>query len=211
MKNIIIVGSGEDYSKNKLKNYCERAFFIIASDGGVKTLLENGIKPDLIVGDCDSIDNIEDKKYENIEKKIFPREKDLTDSEIALKIAINKNPDIIYLFCMTGSYIDHSLANIYNLLRNYNENIEIKIITSNSEIFLIKNEKKIYNCKNKRFSLFPINNIYGLEITGSKYNFNSKNIKLTDYSVSNVFIDNEANIKLKKGGIICIIFDEGYE
>ena len=211
MKTIIIAGSGEDYSKDKLKNYCNNAFFIIASDGGAKILLENEIKPDLIVGDFDSIDNIEDHKYNNIEKKIFPKEKDLTDSEIALKIATSKKPDIIYLFCMTGSYIDHSLANIYNLLRNYNENIEIKIITSNSEIFLIKKEKKISNCKNKRFSLFPLENIYGLEITGSKYNFNSKNIKIRDYSVSNVFIDNEANIKLKKGTLICIIFDEGYE
>ncbi len=209
--NIVIVGSGEDYSKDKLRKYSDNSSFIIASDGGAKILIENNIKPDLIVGDFDSIDNIEDIKYYGIEKKIFPKEKDLTDSEIALKIGLSKKPTNIYLFCMTGSYIDHSLANIYNLLRNYDDKVEIKIITSNSEIFLIKNRKEIINCKNKRFSLFPIGDIYGLNIIGSKYNFNSKNISFTDYSVSNLFIDNNALIEIAKGCLICIIFDAGYE
>jgi len=208
MKNIVIIGSGEDYSKEKLKRHCERASFIIASDGGAKIALDNNIKPDIIVGDFDSIDNINEDKYRNIKKKRFPCEKDLTDSEIALRMAIEKKPTNINLFCMTGFYIDHSLANMYNLLRNYNE---IKIITSNSEIFLIKNEKKITECKGKRFSLFPLENIYGLEIIGSKYTFNSKNINFTDYSVSNVFIENSGFIKLQKGTLLCIIFDYGYE
>lgn len=210
MFNIVIVGSGEDYSKEKLHSYCKDAYFIIASDGGAKILIDNNIKPHLIVGDFDSIDNIEDLKYKNIEKIYFSREKDLTDSEISLKIALSKNPKQIYLFCMTGSYIDHSLANIYNLLRNHKEDVEIKIITSNSEIFLIKDRKEIINCKNKRFSLFPIGDIYGLNIIGSKYKFNSKNIRFTDYSISNVFIEDKGYIEIEKGYLICIIFDDNY-
>jgi thiamine pyrophosphokinase len=206
----MIVGSGEDFSPSKIKEYAGFSDFIIAGDGGLNTLDKLNIKPDLIVGDLDSVDKNILKKYSEIKTEIFPVEKDLTDSEIALQKAIFYNPENIFLFGLTGSYFDHAFANILNLFRNYNEKIEINIITSNSRIFTVKNKKTFKNLKGRRFSFFPLGNISGFSMEGFKYSFGKDNISFMEYSVSNVIIKDFAEIKFEKGILFCILFDEGY-
>ena len=64
----------------------------------------------------------------------------------------------------------------------------------------------------RRFSLFPLSDVKGLKISGARYDYNDKNkLSCFDYSISNVIIDNDFHIKLKKGLMFCVIFDEGYK
>lgn len=209
--NISIICSGEDYTEKKITNYCKKSDYIIAVDGGLKILDGLLIKPDLIMGDMDSIDKKILSKYDDIKKEIYPVEKDFTDSELAIKKAINLKSGNISVFAATGSYFDHSIANIINLLRNYNAGINIKIHTKNSEIFPIFGKKVIKNLKGRRISLFPIGEIDGIIMKGFKYNFKDKsNLMPIDYSVSNIISSNNAYVDLKKGKLICILFDENF-
>lgn len=212
IKSISIICNGDDFSLEKLKKYCSESDYIIAVDGGLKILDSVAIKPDLIIGDMDSIDESVLKKYTDVKIKKYPLEKDYTDSELALKKAIGLNPENIYIISGTGSYFDHSYANIVNLLRNKNKGINIKIITGNAEIFTVKKKLKLVNLINRRFSFFPICKVTGIDMEGCKYFFKKKkNLKFTDYSISNVITENKFKLKMKKGKIIFILFDEGYK
>ncbi|MCK4799219.1 MAG: thiamine diphosphokinase [Spirochaetes bacterium] len=208
-KHIVIVCNGDDYNEKKLLDYCNKSDYIIAADGGLNILDRLAIIPDFIIGDMDSAEPNLLLKYERIPKKVLQTEKDLTDSEFAIQKAIALNPNKISIFAATGSFVDHSIANIINLLRNNNKKIEMKIITQNSEIFSITDEKIILNSIGIRFSLFPIGIVKGISMKGCKYLFKRSNISPIDYSVSNVITENEARIKIKKGMLICILFDVG--
>ncbi|HNZ26120.1 MAG TPA: thiamine diphosphokinase [Spirochaetota bacterium] len=208
MKEVVIVCAGENFSVEKLRRYSAGAGFIIAVDGGLKILNEAGIAPSLIIGDFDSVDSKLVDMYPDVPKKAFPPDKDFTDSELAIAEARTLNPDKIYMFASTGSYVDHSLANIF-LLKKYEE-LNISIITDNSEITLINKGITINKVKNRRFSLFPLGKIINIFIKGSRYNYAQSNLDVSDQSVSNVAVEDKLEITFDSGEILMVLFDPNY-
>lgn len=208
MKEVVIVCSGENYNVDKLRKYSADARFIIAVDGGLNILNAAGIQPSLIIGDFDSVDPEIISRYPDVPKKTFPVDKDFTDSELAILEARAMNSDKIYMFASTGSYVDHSLANIY-LLKKYGE-LNISIITDNSEITLIRKGIIVNSSKNRRFSLFPLGKVENIFIKGSKYNYAHNNLDVSDQSVSNVAVKDKLEITFDSGEILMVLFDSNY-
>jgi len=208
---IIIVGNGEDWQKEKVISFCQTADFIIAADNGLSLLHQFNITPDLIIGDMDSVSSVLLQHYPDIPVEKFPAKKDFSDTELAIKKAITLNPGEIILLAVTGNYFDHSYAAIINLFRNYQPGIEIKIITSNSLIFPIKKKTTLLHLKGRRFSLFPISDIKNFSMQGAQYQFSKKNLKVTDYSLSNVIVQEKLEINLEKGMLFCVLFDKGWQ
>jgi len=211
LQEIIIVCAGSDYKKEKIISACRRKNFIIAVDGGLAVLTQFKIKPDLIIGDMDSIDENILKKNKDIQSEIYQPEKNLTDSELALIKALSFAPKTIKLFNATGNYSDHSLANLINILKYQNNKTEIEIHTANSKIFSISKKIEIDNSIDRRFSLFPLGKISGFKMTGSKYQFKNNALDLFNYGISNVIAEKKLCIKIRKGLLLCILFDEGYK
>ena len=207
---ISIIGNGEDWNPTKIKDYCKNSDFIIAADNGLSILDELNITPDLIIGDLDSVTKTVWVKYKNIPLEKYPKEKDLTDSEISLQKAISLKPKKISLLAMTGSYFDHSLANIINLFRNCEPNIEIEMITHNAIIFPVTSKRKFSGLEGRRFSLFPIGKLSDISMTGEKYPLKNPNFKPGDYSISNVIEENYFSIEIKNGFLLFILYDKGY-
>jgi len=209
MQKISIVGNGSDYDIEKLVSVLQTSDYIIAVDGGLNLLHKLNISPNLILGDLDSVDRRVLDLYTNVKKEVYPTEKDLTDSEIALKISIEMKAKVIDMCCMTGDYLDHTLANILILLRYFDREIEIKLITSNSTIFMIKGYKEFNNLSKRRVSFFPISDCE-IILNGFKYNYKKRELNLLDYSISNVIESDTASIELKYGMVLCTLFDENY-
>ena len=99
MKRVAIVFGNGTYEQNQfyldiLKKYPKA--FIVASDGGYNYLKKQNIKPDLIIGDLDSIK----EEPTNLKVLKYPIEKDETDTELVLKYLTNRNYKIIFLVGM---------------------------------------------------------------------------------------------------------------
>ncbi|MFW6149201.1 MAG: thiamine diphosphokinase [Atribacterota bacterium] len=208
---IVIVGNGEDWKREKIINFCQKSDYIIAADNGLSLLHRFDITPDLIIGDLDSVPPSLLKHYHQIPVEKHPIKKDFTDSELCIKKAIAMNPKEILLLAMTGNYFDHSYASIINLFRNYQTDIKMEVITSNSVIFPVTGKMALPKMKGRRFSLFPLSTIKRFTMVGAQYQFSKKNLTTTDYSISNVIIDDKLEINLKEGMLFCVLFDEGFQ
>ena len=64
--------------------------FVICTDGGYDIASAHGIKPDLLLGDFDSI---ESELPKNVKIERFSPEKDYTDLDLALKTAVSSGSD----------------------------------------------------------------------------------------------------------------------
>jgi thiamine pyrophosphokinase len=211
MNHIAIICSGEDYHSEKLSRICKSADYIIAADGGLNILDQQSIKPDFIIGDNDSIKLDLLKKYIEVPYKIYPEDKDYTDSELAIIKAKSLEAKKISLLSGTGSYLDHSLANILNLKKYYQSDIELRLYTSNAAIIPVSNELLLKNKKGHRFSFFPLKTVKNLELKGCKYFFKTdKDLTQQDFSISNQIIDNFFSISFTEGFVILILFDKEY-
>ena len=188
MKVLIITGGNidDDFAFSFLKNniYDE----VIAVDGGLAFADRAGIKITHLVGDFDTIDGAVLEKYihrEDICVHQFIPEKDYTDTDIAVKLAIrlfsgkeaspsekDAPPEllpeqadllpetaekVLHILGATGSRMDHVLANLQMLKNIMDAGIDGMIIDKNNQIQMIRgtHHLKMKGIFGKYMSLIP--------------------------------------------------------
>lgn len=106
----IIFGAGSYYG---LIRRPEPGDYIIAADGGWQYCKQEGIVPDLLLGDFDSLAVVPD--FAHIHR--VPVEKDDSDMMLAIKDGLSHGQKEFHLYGgMGGVRSDHTLANIQSLL-----------------------------------------------------------------------------------------------
>lgn len=199
---VLIICAGNNKNSSKLKEYAKNSDYIICADGGYIYAKENGIIPNIIVGDFDSC--CVPKDFASIIK--LPQEKDETDSLYALKFAISKGAKEVVLYGAIGDRIDHSYANICLLNYTLERNIKTLLTDGKTEIYLIDSSISLEKEKGTNISIYSYTDI--------SYNVNTENLKyiLKNYSLSkndiigtsNEFLDKKANISVEIGKLIII-------
>lgn len=136
---VVVCSGGPSTEICNLVPYHETANVVfIGADRGAYYLLEKGIVPHAIVGDFDSVTELEWQQLEevvdNVEK--FQAEKDETDTDLALLKALTYNPSEIVLTGVTGGRLDHYEAALRSVCRLQLEYpaIRIKIVNTYNEL-----------------------------------------------------------------------------
>ena len=177
---------------------------IYCADGGANFCYELTLIPKEIYGDFDSIKNDVKEFYQekNVKFIKFKVEKDYTDSELLLN-AIQNKYDIIYCIAGLGGSIDHELTNI-NLLDKYSNLI---FISEKEKIFKIDSDSKFNDMINTKISFVIFSDeVKALTLKGFKYNIENMDIKKGEARcISNIIIENEANLSIKSGSLLCVI------
>ena len=84
--------------------------FVIAADGGLEHVKKLGIRPDLILGDFDSLG------YVPADSQVYPVEKDDTDAMLAVRVGLERGCDrFLFYGAMDGPRLDHTVANFQTL------------------------------------------------------------------------------------------------
>ena len=184
---------------------------IIAGDRGLEALYQLKIIPNHVVGDFDSVspEILEFyKRQPQIIFHTFNSEKDNTDTDIALKLAIQMKSSKITILGALGKRMDHALANIHILKDALEANIPCQIIDKHNRIYLINKQVELEKDKvyGKYISLVPLTStVEGLTLTGFKYPLNKYNLPIgTSLGISNEMIADRAHIEIEKGILIVI-------
>ena len=183
--------------------------FVIGVDGGCRWCLDNNLPIDLAVGDFDSL-NKEDlqslsSKAINIER--HPVNKDHTDLELALAVAMEKKPSSITVYGVWGGRMDHSLANLLCIAMQSGQTPVI-MPDHNESGYLIKNQQKIQinaeigHC----ISILALgNDCIGVSNNGLKYPLNDALIKQgTGIGLSNLTTDHISEVSLQLGVLLIL-------
>ena len=178
---------------------------IIAADGGYSTLKKLNIKPDLVVGDFDSLG--EAPENENVIK--HPVKKDDTDTLLAVKIGLEKGYKSFVIFGAIGGRLDHTIATIQTATFVAENGGIAYIYDGNHTVTAIKNSTINFKDNAKGYiSIFALSGVAkGVSIKGLLYELNDAEI--TPYfpvGVSNEFIGKESRISVTDG-ILTIIFE----
>lgn len=203
----IIVGGGIPPSRNLIEKYMINNSYIIAADSGADILSEYGITPNFLLGDFDSISkDVYERFLSNTSIVRFPKEKDYTDAQAAFNKAVDLGAEeIIFLGC-TGKRIDHFMANICILNEALEMGIKAYIVDEENEIFLIDESIVLEGNPGQIFSIFSYaEDTENLTLSGVKYELNNYYLTKTDnLTVSNEFLQKEANIQFSKGKLMII-------
>lgn len=208
--NKILIISGGHIDEDFLgRLVSENAYsMIIAADRGLLAADLRDIRPDYIVGDFDSVPSGLLEKYKQMSTPVrtFPTEKDKTDTQIALELALMHNPSVIDIAGGTGSRLDHVLANINLLLLPMQLGIKACILDSNNRIYLSDKSFTIdRSSQYGRFvSLLPFTpEVTGLSLKGFKYPLNKITMTAgSSLGISNEIIEDKAYVEFISGILI---------
>ena len=210
MKRAIVFLNGELRGRKEFyHNYINARDTIFCADGGAQYTYQLNLMPDLILGDLDSLSEelIKFYKQHNVKFNQFPSEKDKSDTQLLLETIIDKGYKEIVLLAALGGRFDHTLANLYLLEGVFEKDVEIKIITPDNHLEIIKEEKIIKDQARKTVSFLPLSNqVKGVDLTGFKYELEDDQLTRGEtLGLSNIIQSNSAQIKVKKGTLLMII------
>lgn len=209
-KNIIIVSGGCPVNPEILAKQIRKSgkCLIICCDGGARHLQNTPIKPDIIIGDMDSIDSTQLAGYSREKVQIikYPAKKDFTDTELALNYAIGLKPEKIFIWCALGGRIDHTLANIFLLARAQEKGIETILADEYCETFVLNKRIVFTREKGKTVSLIALTpRVTGITLSGFAYPLTKGSLRMGESrGISNVIKNDRAVIKIEKGKLLVI-------
>lgn len=212
MKKVLIISGGKIEEPFAFDYISSHKFnLIIAADSGIEFLYRHQMKPDILVGDFDSADeNIVAfyREDSEVEFREFQPEKDDTDTEIAILLAVERGAEEVHLLGGTGSRIDHMMANVALLGLLLERQIPAFLVDAQNRVRLI-NQRTVLQ-KDTQYgdyvSLLPfMGDVTGLTLTGFKY-------PLLDFTmggchsigISNEIKEPEAVIAMKSGCLLVV-------
>lgn len=185
----------------------ETTEYVIACDKGYEYALQEGIEPDLIMGDFDSCSEIIKGQVER-----YPSEKDDTDTMLAIKRALELGYRRIELCCALGGRIDHMYANIQSLVYAAKRGA-IAYMEDEENYICAMGVGKIELPKRDGWSvsIFAATDVCGgITTTGLKYALKEGSlINSFPLGVSNEWESELATIEVKEGILLLVLADKG--
>ena len=181
--------------------------YIIAADSGYTHALAAGIRPDLLIGDFDSLTGTIDETIKTIKAPVV---KDDTDTMLAVKYALAKGYRDFLLLGATGGRLDHQMANVAVCAYIAEQGGICEMRDSANSIFAIKNSKILLDKKEGwSVSVFSYTDqSEGVSLTGLKYPLNNATLTSTfPIGVSNKFADEKASVEVKDGIVVIVLSD----
>ena len=208
MKAIIITG-GDVCDYQFYAKYFNDANVVICADGGVRHLINFRVQADYFLGDFDSCDfeKVKNSEFLKSAKIIkFKAEKDETDTEIALNLAINNGYDEIIIIGAIGSRFDHTLSNVFLLKKAVKSCVNAVIVNEKNEIRIIDKSIKLNPVKESFLSLIALEKTENLTLKNLKYELEGYSLETgTSIGISNEFVGKEASITFDSGMLLVMI------
>lgn len=191
----------------------ESPLLLMAADRGLDFFRESGLTPDIVDGDFDSLSQ-EGKDYLNSLKnteiiKLQP-EKDDTDTQSVVNLAIRRGSRNILILGATGGRMDHLLGNLGLLTLGKRNGVKIALADAQNYICLI--DSGVVLDRERQFgkyvSFFPVGgNVEGLTLEGFKYPLKDYCLKVEDcgLTVSNEIRETSAHVTYERGSLLMIM------
>ena len=198
-----VFGGGEvcpEYIEEKV----QEGDLVVCADSGYKNALAMGAKVDVLVGDFDSLGDVPCGEFEIVR---VPAEKDSTDTQLAVAVALERGADEIIIVGSTSGRVDHALSLMALLEHLYERKVHALIVNGQNRIRFVRDSGAIIvRSAYRYFSVVTLDKIAKkVSIEGGKYPLVKKDIERGfQFAVSNEIVKNAALITVKKGSVYVI-------
>ena len=187
-----------------LRDYLDERFLVICADGGVQNACRAGLEPDLLVGDWDS----GGAPREGVPTVSLPPEKDMTDLQAAVDLAIGRGCRDLLLCGCTGGRMDHTASNLVLLEWIAEHGARAMLLDGDNEVrfhpggTLLLPDVPAY----RYLSIIPLDRtIEGVTLRGVKYPLNNAVLTRGDtLSVSNEPAGEVSEISIASGRVLVV-------
>ena len=175
---------------------------ILAADAGFLTAKALGVEPQILLGDFDSLG--EPDVPNGTELIRVPVEKNDTDTQLAVRVALERGARELVIIGGLEGRVDHTLSSLAILEDLAAKHIPAVLTNGKNRVrFLRNNGALLARGKYRFFSLLAADPVVkGVTVEGCKYPLkNAKLSRLNQYAVSNEIVGNCALVEIRRGGV----------
>lgn len=180
--------------------------FIIACDKGYEYAKQAGIRPNLLVGDFDSY---EGEIPSDLPVWRYKKEKDDTDTMIAIRYAVEQGYGQVDLFCALGGRLDHMYANLQAAAFAISHGTgRVTIHDTDTTLYFISNDRiRLPRQEGHALSIFALSDVCEeVCIQGGKYPLEHATVtNRFPIGVSNQWAAEQAEISVGKGILMIVV------
>jgi len=205
----IIIANGAPPTATDLARWLMPGDRLICADGGGRAALAAGLKPDLVVGDFDSLSEAELAALaaSGAALERHPRQKDQTDLELALRRALVDGATDIVVLGGLGGRLDHTLANAMLLALPGLTGGRARLASGAETLFVLSGRETLTldGQPGDTVSLLPLGEAAGIVTSGLAYPLRNETLRVGPArGVSNEMYSARATIRLGTGFLLCI-------
>jgi len=214
----VIFANGEIVNYTAASGLVQPGDFLVAADGGLRHLQVLNLRPNLLIGDLDSVtaEDVAVLQTAGVEIKRFPVEKNWTDLELALLAVIEAGWRTIRVAGGLGGRLDQTLGNLFLLMLPGRVRpgleypgglgLDLRLDDGREEVWLVRSPTIVNGCAGDVVSLLPLNGpASGIFTQGLQYPLDHE-ILYPEHTrgISNVMLGHQAEISIEKGQLLCI-------
>jgi len=200
---VIVIANGSFPSHPVPRGYLDGHGTIICTDGAADKLINYGKQPDVVIGDFDST---EIKNSTRIKKWIEAPNQNNTDLEKTFEWCVNNNIIKIVLLGAGGKREDHTLGNLFTLVK-YHGKLNCEIITNHSKIICASGKNHIATRINQDVSIIATEPIESITLEGLQYDMKNEKILPSARAISNKAITDQ--FYLESTGKVLVFLNHG--
>ncbi len=208
MTRIVIFANGELPDLEKARALIRPDDVIVCADGGSRFARALGLRPDLIIGDLDSILRADwaAVKANGIAVQEHPHDKNETDLELALHYAVEQAPAEVLIIGALGKRLDQTLANIALLSDARLSKMVVRLDDGTEEVFFCRSQSQIEGRVGDIVSLVPWGGaVEGVTTEGLRWALHSETLyPEKTRGISNEMVQAAAEVRIASGLLLIV-------
>jgi thiamine pyrophosphokinase len=181
---------------------------VIAADGGVAEAERLGFHVDLLVGDLDSAEPAAVARVEAAGGSVqrHPRDKDASDLELAMEVAIDAGAHRIVVVGGDGGRLDHLLGNAFLLASDRWAGVQIDAVLGDARLWVVRGERTIDGRPGELVSLYALGGpARGVTTDGLRWTLEDGDLLPgSSLGLSNEFLASSATVRVREGVVLAI-------
>jgi thiamine pyrophosphokinase len=201
----ILIFAGGDLPEADLADELPSADLVVAADSGYDVALHLGFRVDVLVGDMDSIGAASIPDHVVVES--HPADKDQTDLELSLELAVREDPSRVVVVGGTGGRFDHELSTSGLLGSERWAGVEeIDWVSSRGKAHVVRRRRILHGDVGATVSLVPVGGVAaGITTSGLRWELTGEDLAPgSTRGVSNVMRAPIADVKLESGCLLVV-------
>lgn len=144
---------------------------VIAADSGIRHAASLGVVPELWLGDFDSVTEEDIANNAAIPRKVYERDKDFTDGELAIQTARDAGAkELILVGAFGGPRADHAYQHMAQALKLAKDGVPTLLTSGDQEGRPLALERQTFDYADKTmFSILAFSDLSGLTVEGAKW------------------------------------------
>lgn len=204
----VVVADGEPSAADA--RHLADADLIVAADGGAGWLAAQQVRPHVLVGDLDSIEDrlVDALEAAGVTIERHPVEKDQSDAHLAVARAVAGGADrVTVLGALAGERLDHELSNLLMLVDPAWRSVDLRVVRGGTTVRALTGDGRLIldGVAGDTVTLLAIGDANGVTTDGLAYPLTGETLHVGESrGLSNVIAAAPASVSLEAGALLVV-------